>query len=76
MRATHAINNIYKLMKFFELVFAVFLSKLLSGPDFMKVFNGNFLSVMHCFRDNEVLLPMGYDVILSPLPGGVARTYS
>jgi len=29
---------------------------------------------MHGFRDNEVLLPTGYDVIVSPPPGAAART--
>jgi len=36
----------------------------------------NFLSRMHGFGDNEVLLPTGYDVIVSPPPGGAARTWS
>jgi len=31
---------------------------------------------MHCFRDNEVLLPTGYDVIVSPPHGSAARTFS
>jgi len=36
------------------------------------VFHSNFLSVMHGFRDNEVLLPTGNDVIvISPLGGFV-----
>jgi len=31
---------------------------------------------MHGLRDNEVLLLTGYDVIVSPPPGGAARTFS
>jgi len=31
---------------------------------------------MHGFQDNEVLLPTGYDVIVSPPPGGAALTFS
>jgi len=41
----------------------------------MKVFNSNFLSAMYGFRDNEILLPTGYDVIVSPPPLGAARTH-
>jgi len=69
MRVTHAINSIYKLTNCFELIFDVFLyKKLLSDQDFMIVINTNFLTAMHGFRDNEVLLPTGYDVIvISPL---------
>jgi len=33
------------------------------------VFHSNFLSGMHGFRYNEVLLPAGYDVIMIFLPG-------
>jgi len=36
----------------------------------MIVINSNFLSGMHGFRDNEILLLTGYDVIvISPLEG-------
>jgi len=39
-----------------------------SEHDFPIVFHINFLSGVHGFRDNEVLLPTGYDVIvISPL---------
>jgi len=69
MRATHAIYNIYKLISFFQLLFAVFYKKLLSDQDFMKVIHSNFLSAIHGFWDNDVLLPTGYDVIVSPPPG-------
>jgi len=31
---------------------------------------------MHGFRDNDVLLPTGHDVILSPPPGGASRDFS
>jgi len=41
----------------------------------MKVFKINFLSGMHGFRDNEVLLQAGCDVIVSPPLGGAARTF-
>jgi len=36
----------------------------------MIVIHRNFLSALHGFRDNDVLLPTGYDVMVSPLPGG------
>jgi len=32
----------------------------------MKAFNSNFLSAMHGFRDNEILLHTGNDVIVIP----------
>jgi len=39
-----------------------------SDHDFLIAFHCNFLSQMHGFPDNEVLLPTGYDVIvISPL---------
>jgi len=47
-----------------------------SDHDFLIAFHGNILSGMHAFRDNEVLLPTGYDVVVSPPPGGAARTFS
>jgi len=73
MRATHAINNIYKLISFLNL-YLLFLYKLLSDQDFMKVFISNCSSVMHGYQDNEVLLPTGYDVIVSPPSGSASRT--
>jgi len=40
-----------------------------SDHDFLIAFLGNLMSAMHCFRDIEVVLPTGYDVIvISPLP--------
>jgi len=47
MRGTHAIDNIYKLISFFKLKFAVFLWKSLSDQDFLIVIHINFLSKMH-----------------------------
>jgi len=47
-----------------------------SDQDFLLAFHPNFLSAMHGFRDNEVLLPTGYDVIVSPPATGAARTFS
>jgi len=41
----------------------------------MIVSHSNFLFAMHGFRDNTVLLPSGYDVIVSPPSGGAARTF-
>jgi len=40
------------------------------------VIHSNFSATMHGFRDNEVLLPTGHDVIISPLPRNAARTFS
>jgi len=38
-------------------------------------FLGKFLSGMHGFRDNEVLLQAGYDVIVILPPGGVSGDF-
>jgi len=47
-----------------------------SDHDFKLMIHSNFLSGMHGFRDNEVLLPTGYNVIMiSPL-GGVSGEFS
>jgi len=44
-----------------------------SDHDFLIAFHSNFLTGMHGFGDNEVLLPTGNDVIvISPL-GGVSQ---
>jgi len=40
-----------------------------SDHDFLIAFHSNFLSVMHGFRDNEVLLQTWYDVIVISPPG-------
>jgi len=46
-----------------------------SDHDFLIALYTNFLSMMHGFRDNEVLLPTGNDVIvISPL-GGVSHRF-
>ena len=38
--------------------------------DFILVFNGNYTSIIHQFRDSEVFLLAGNDVIaISPLGG-------
>jgi len=44
-------------------------------PDFLIVFHINFLSGMHGFRDNEVLLQGGYDVIVTSPPGGASGEF-
>jgi len=44
----------------------------ISEHDFLIVFHSNFISGMHGFRDNEVLLPAGYDVIMISPPGGAS----
>jgi len=47
-----------------------------SEHDFLILIYSNFLFVMHGFRDNEVLLQAGYDVIvISPL-GGASYKFS
>jgi len=38
-------------------------------------FLSNFLSGMHGYRDNEVLLQAGYDVIVISPPAGAARNF-
>jgi len=42
---------------------------------FMIAFHSNFLYAMHGFRDNEVLLPTGNDVIVISPPGGVSHRF-
>jgi len=44
--------------------------------DFPIAFHSNFLFGMHGFRDNEVLLQFGYDVIVISPPGGAPRNFS
>jgi len=41
-----------------------------SDHNLLITFHSNVLSAMHGFRDNKVLLPNGYDAIVSPPPGG------
>jgi len=55
---------------------AIFLDGLWkSDHDFLIAFHSNVLSAMRGFRDNEVLLQAGYDVIvISPL-GGVSGNF-
>jgi len=40
-----------------------------SDCDFLIAFHSNFLSWMHGFRDNEVLLQAGYEIIMISPPG-------
>jgi len=47
-----------------------------SDNDFLIAFHGNFVSAMHGFRDNKIVLPTGYDVIVSPPPGGAPSAFS
>jgi len=47
----------------------------LSDHDFLIALHSNFLSGMHVFRDNEVLLQTGYDVIVISPPRGVSRRF-
>jgi len=42
----------------------------------MKVVSGNFLTAMHGFRDDVVLLQTGYDVIVISAPRGASRDFS
>jgi len=41
----------------------------------MIVIHSNFLSVMYGFRDNEVLLQAGYDVIVISPPRGASGDF-
>jgi|JI9StandDraft_1071089.scaffolds.fasta_scaffold499125_1 hypothetical protein len=43
--------------------------------DFLLVFNGNFSSVTHSFRDNAVFLQTGSDVMVESPLGGAAYGY-
>jgi len=49
--------------------------KLLSDQDFMIVIHSNVLSAMPGFRDKDVLLPIGHNVIVSPPSGNAAQTF-
>jgi len=42
----------------------------------MIVIQSNFSATKHGFQDNEDVLLTGYDVIVSPPPGGVSRDFS
>jgi len=44
--------------------------------DFRIAFHSDFLSAMHGFQDNEVLLQTGYDIIVISPPGGAPRNFS
>jgi len=44
--------------------------------DFLIVFRSNFSAGMHGFRDNEVLLIAGYDVIVISSVEGAAGNFS
>jgi len=46
-----------------------------SDHDFLIAFFSNFLSANHDFRDNEVLLQAGCDVIVISPPGGAAHNF-
>jgi len=61
-----------------EALHAIFMtdSERATMHDFPIVIHSNFLSAMHGFRDNEVLLLTGYDVIFGPPPGGATHTFS
>jgi len=39
--------------------------------DFQLMIHSNVLATMHGFRDIEVVLPTGYDVIVRPPPGAL-----
>jgi len=47
-----------------------------SDHDFLIASRSNFLSGMHGFRDNEVLLQAGYDVIVISPPGNALRYFA
>ena len=42
---------------------------------FLLVFNSNFTSIMHCFRDNDVFLQTVNDVMVIPPLGGTVRSF-
>jgi len=46
-----------------------------SDHDFQLVIHSNVLATMHGFQDNEVLLPIGYDEIVRPPPGGASHDF-
>jgi len=77
LRATHAINNIYKLISFLNYYLLFFFMKTTKRPRLHDSDPySNFLSAMHGFRDNDALLPTGHDVIISPPPEGASRNFS
>jgi len=41
----------------------------------MIVIHSNFFTAMHGFRDNEVFLQAGYDVIVISPPGGASDDF-
>jgi len=48
----------------------------ISDHDFLIAFHSNFLSAMHGFYDNDVLLQAGDVVIMISPPGGAPRDFS
>jgi len=61
--------------KFFE--YSLFFTKTTKRDlDFMIVIHSNFLFAMLGYRDKDVLLPTGHDVIVNPPPGNAAHTFS
>jgi len=48
----------------------------MSDHYFLIVFHSNFLSGMHGFRDNEVLLKAGFNVIVISPPGSAELDFS
>jgi len=55
---------------------AIFPDRFRKGDyDFRIVIHSNFLSAMQGFRDNEVLLPTGYDVIVGVSPGSASGDF-
>jgi len=47
-----------------------------SDHNFLIASRSNFISGMHGFPDNEVLLQAGYDVIVISPPGGALRYFT
>jgi len=47
-----------------------------SDHDLQLMIHSNFLSEMHCSRDNEVLFQAGYDVIVISRPVGSSRYFT
>ena len=70
----HAKNDVINISPLGDGVYSFQWRILIIDNIFLKLINRNFISNMHCFRDNDVFLQTGTDVmVLYPLGGAVRR---
>jgi len=72
MPVTHAINNIYKLISFFN-KYLLLSMKITKRPRLLTVIHSKFSSGMHGY---ELVLQVRYHVIVISPPGGASGNFS